>query len=118
MSSSSGILGSQMEYGLSTAEDRRARTPRTDYLDVTRPEIDEETISEVASCLRSGWVTSGPRVRAFEHLLADRLGVPRVLCVSGCTGALLLALRLLGVGRGDEVLVPTLTFAACANVVE
>jgi dTDP-4-amino-4,6-dideoxygalactose transaminase len=94
------------------------RARRDELLDFTRPELDDETIAEALACLRSGWVVSGPRVRAFEGLLAERVRAPYVRCVSGCTGALLLALRLLGVGRGDEVLVPTLTFAACANVVE
>ncbi len=99
-------------------KDRGAQARRGELLDFTRPEIDEETIADALGCLRSGWVVSGPRVRAFERLLADRVGAPYVRCLSGCTGALLLALRLLGVGQGDEVLVPTLTFAACANVVE
>jgi dTDP-4-amino-4,6-dideoxygalactose transaminase len=99
-------------------KDRGAEARRGELLDFTRPELDEETIAEALACLRSGWVVSGPRVRAFERLLADRIRAPYVRCLSGCTGALLLALRLLGVGRGDEVLVPTLTFAACANVVE
>ena len=94
------------------------RARRDELLDFTRPELDDETIAEALACLRSGWVVSGPRVRTFEGLLADRVRAPYVRCLSGCTGALLLALRLLGVGRGDEVLVPTLTFAACANVVE
>jgi dTDP-4-amino-4,6-dideoxygalactose transaminase len=99
-------------------EDRGVRARRDELLEFTRPDLDQETIAEVVECLCSGWVVSGPRVRAFESQLADRLRAPHVRCLSSCTGALLLALRLVGVGRGDEVLVPTLTFAACANVVE
>ena len=99
-------------------EDRSAEARRGMLVEFTRPELDEDTIAEAMACLRSGWVVSGPRVRAFESMLAERVRAEHVRCVSGCTSALLLALRLLGIGRGDEVLVPTLTFAACANVVE
>ena len=99
-------------------EDPSAEARHGTFVEFTRPELDEDTIAEVVACLRSGWVVSGPRVRAFESMLADRVRAEHVRCLSGCTSALLLALRLLGIGRGYEVLVPTLTFAACANVVE
>jgi dTDP-4-amino-4,6-dideoxygalactose transaminase len=99
-------------------EDRSAEARHGVFVEFTRPELDDDTIAEAVACLRSGWVVSGPRVRAFESMLADRVSAEHVRCLSGCTSALLLALRLLGIGRGDEVLVPTLTFAACANVVE
>ena len=68
--------------------------------------------------LRSGWLTSGPKVSAFEEALERRLAPAWVRCISSATGGLLLGLRLAGVGRGDEVILPTLTYAACGNSVE
>ena len=82
------------------------------------PMIGEEEIAEVVACLRSGWVGTGPKVQRFEAMLADYVGVAEVRCLSSCTAALMLALRVLGVGPGDEVLVPTMTFVASANAVE
>jgi dTDP-4-amino-4,6-dideoxygalactose transaminase len=80
--------------------------------------IGEEEIAEVVGCLRSGWVGTGPKVQQFEGMLAEYVGVREVRCLSSCTAALMLALRVLGVGPGDEVLVPTMTFVASANAVE
>ena len=83
-----------------------------------RPVIGEEEIAEVTACLRSGWVGTGPRVQRFERLLAQYLGVGECRCVSSCTAALFLAMHALGIGSGDEVLVPTMTFVASANAIE
>jgi dTDP-4-amino-4,6-dideoxygalactose transaminase len=91
---------------------------RSAFLHLARPDIGEEEIAEVVETLRSGWLVAGPKVAAFEAALEDRLGPAKVRCLSSATAGLLLGLRLAGVGRGDEVIVPTLTFAACANVVE
>ena len=91
---------------------------RTTFLQFARPEIGDEEIEAVVEALRSGWITGGPRVSAFEARLAERLTPAHVRCTSSATGALLIALRMAGVGHGDEVVLPTLTFAACANVVE
>lgn len=88
------------------------------FVGFASPDIRDEEIDEVVATLRSGWVIAGPRVGAFERLLEDRLGVPQIRCLSSCTAGLFLALRCAGVGRGDEVLLPALTFVACANVVE
>jgi perosamine synthetase len=71
----------------------------------------------VLEVLRSGWLTTGSRAKAFEAAFARLVGVEHAIAVSSCTAALHLALRLLEVGPGDEVLVPTTTFAATANVV-
>ena len=90
----------------------------TAFVGFANPDIGDDEIEEVVQTLRSGWVIAGPRVGAFERLLEDRLRVPQIRCLSSCTAGLLLALRCAGIGTGDEVLVPTLTFAACANVVE
>ncbi|MBU6470845.1 MAG: DegT/DnrJ/EryC1/StrS aminotransferase family protein [Gammaproteobacteria bacterium] len=89
-----------------------------DYLPFTRPSIDEETIESVAEVLRSGWITTGPKVAEFEKRLADYLGGGRFLrSFLHATGALEEALVIAGVKPGDEVIVPAMTFAASANVV-
>jgi dTDP-4-amino-4,6-dideoxygalactose transaminase len=82
------------------------------------PLIGEEEIAEVVDSLRSGWVGTGPKVQRFEAALADYLGVPHCRCVSSCTAALILSMRVLGIAPGDEVLVPAMTFVASANAVE
>ena len=87
------------------------------FLPFTRPSIDDATIEAVASVLRSGWVTSGPEVRRFEEELEAYLGGERrVRVFAHATGALEEVLRALGIGPGDEVIVPAMTFAATANV--
>jgi dTDP-4-amino-4,6-dideoxygalactose transaminase len=82
-----------------------------------RPEIGEPEIEEVVATLRSGWLTTGPRVKRLESEFAEFVGAPHALAVNSCTAALHLALEALGVRSGDVVLVPTMTFAATAEVV-
>jgi dTDP-4-amino-4,6-dideoxygalactose transaminase len=82
------------------------------------PLIGDQEIAEVVDSLRSGWVGTGPKVHRLEAMLADYVGVPHCRCLSSCTAALILALQVLGVGPGDEVLVPAMTFVASANAVE
>ena len=91
---------------------------RSSYLHLAQPEIGADEIDEVVETLRSGWVVAGPKVGAFEAALEQRLAPAHVRCLSSATAGLLLGLKLAGVGPGDEVVVPTLTFAACTNVVE
>jgi dTDP-4-amino-4,6-dideoxygalactose transaminase len=91
---------------------------REEFLVFGSPLIGEEEIAEVVACLRSGWVGTGPKVQRFEGMLAEYVGAAEVRCLSSCTAALMLALRVLGIGPGDEVLVPTMTFVASANAVE
>jgi dTDP-4-amino-4,6-dideoxygalactose transaminase len=81
------------------------------------PWIGEEEIAAVVDCLRSGWITTGPRAKQFEAAFAEYLGCRHAVAVNSCTAALHLALEALGVGPGDEVVVPTMTFAATAEVV-
>jgi dTDP-4-amino-4,6-dideoxygalactose transaminase len=88
-----------------------------DYLPFARPTLDEETIAGVAEVLRSGWVTTGPKVREFEGALSQYLGGRTVRTFTSATGALEVALQACGIGPGDEVIVPAMTFAASANVV-
>ncbi|WP_040282240.1 DegT/DnrJ/EryC1/StrS family aminotransferase [Tessaracoccus massiliensis] len=81
------------------------------------PDIREEDIEAVAAVLRSGWITTGPVGREFESGLADYTGAAGVVCLNSCTAALEVALRLLGIGPGDEVVVPSYTYTASASVV-
>jgi dTDP-4-amino-4,6-dideoxygalactose transaminase len=87
------------------------------YLPFAKPTIDEETIAGVADVLRSGWITSGPKVQEFEKVLSEYLGGRTVRTFTSATGALEVALQACGIGHGDEVIVPAMTFAASANVV-
>jgi dTDP-4-amino-4,6-dideoxygalactose transaminase len=91
---------------------------RAEFLVFGSPLIGDDDIAEVVACLRSGWVGTGPKVARFEGMLAEYVGVAEVRCLSSCTAALMLALRVMGIGPGDEVLVPVMTFAASANAVE
>jgi dTDP-4-amino-4,6-dideoxygalactose transaminase len=87
------------------------------FLPFTRPSIDEETIAAVGAVLRSGWITSGPQVRAFETALSDYCGGRLVRTFSSGTATLEVALRLAGIGPGDEVITTPLTWVATANVI-
>ncbi len=91
--------------------------PRREFLPFHRPTLGPAEEAAVLEVLRSGWLTTGPRTQAFEAAFARLVGTEHALAVSSCTAALHLALRLLDIGPGDEVLVPTTTFAATANVV-
>jgi dTDP-4-amino-4,6-dideoxygalactose transaminase len=82
-----------------------------------RASLGEEEVREVAEVIRSGWLTMGPKTVGFERDFAHYTGVTHAIAVSSCTAALHLALEALGIRPGDEVLVPTLTFAATAEVV-
>ncbi len=87
------------------------------FLPFTRPTIDEETIAEVTTVLRSGWITTGPRAAAFEAALSELCGGRPVRAFSSGTATLETALRLAGVGPGDEVITTPLTWVATANVI-
>jgi dTDP-4-amino-4,6-dideoxygalactose transaminase len=94
-------------------------TPRrfAPYLPFTRPSIDEETIAGVVEVLRSGWITSGPRMKQFEVELSSYFGGRPVRALASGTGALELALELAGIGPGDEVVTTAVSWVATANVV-
>ena len=82
------------------------------------PSIGQEEIDEVVDSLRNGWLTTGPKVRVFEEVFAQFVGARHAIAVNSCTTAMTLALAALDIGPGDEVIIPTLTFCAAANVVE
>ena len=88
-----------------------------EFLPFTRPSIDEATIADVAEVLRSGWITTGPRCKALETALSRRFGGRPVRVASSATAALEIALRIAGVGAGDEVITTPLSWVATANVV-
>jgi dTDP-4-amino-4,6-dideoxygalactose transaminase len=89
----------------------------SDFLPFTRPSIDEETIAGVAEVLRSGWITSGPQVKAFEARLSEYLGGRPVRAFNSGTCTMEIALRIAGVGPGDEVITTPLSWVATSNVV-
>jgi perosamine synthetase len=81
------------------------------------PDIGEEEIQSVVETLRSGWLTTGSKTKQFEAEFAHRVGAQHAVAFNSCTAALHLALEAIGVTEGDEVIVPTMTFAATAEVV-
>jgi perosamine synthetase len=81
------------------------------------PWLGEEEAAAAAEAVRSGWVAQGPRVAAFEQSFAERVGAAHAVAVSSCTTALHLCLVALGLGPGDEVVVPSLSFIATTNAV-
>jgi perosamine synthetase len=83
----------------------------------TRPYFRGDEGAAVAEAIASGWVSQGPRVRAFEQAFAARVGAADAVATTNCTTALQLALYVAGVGPGDEVIVPSLSFIATANAV-
>src|SRR4030095_4253348 len=87
------------------------------HLPFARPTLDEATIADVAAVLRSGWITSGPKVKALEAAPAATVGGRPVRVVSSATAALEIALQLAGIGPGDEVITPAMTFFAAPNMI-
>lgn len=88
-----------------------------EFLPFTRPSLDEATINDVAEVLRSGWITSGPKVAAFEAQLSEYFGGRPVRVVNSGTGALEIALRMIDLQPGDEVITTPMTWVATTNVV-
>jgi dTDP-4-amino-4,6-dideoxygalactose transaminase len=90
---------------------------RPDFLIFGSPLILEEDILEVIDTLKSGWIGSGPKVKVFEEGLKNFLGSDQVVAVNSCTSALSLALEIIGLKPGDEVVTTPITFPATANVI-
>ena len=84
---------------------------------LAKPEMGEEEIALVAETIRSGWITQGPRVAEFEAAFAARVGAAQAIATSNCTTALHAALLALGIGAGDEVIVPAHSYIASANCI-
>lgn len=88
-----------------------------DFLPFVRPNIDDATIAEVGKVLASGWITSGPKVQAFEATLSDLFGGRPVRTFSNGSATMEIALRIADIGPGDEVITTPITWVATANVV-
>lgn len=82
------------------------------------PDIREEDIQEVVDALRSGWITTGPRTKTFEAKIAEYCETNRAVCLNSATAGMELILRLLGIGKGDEVITSAYTYTASASVIE
>ncbi|MCB0698586.1 MAG: DegT/DnrJ/EryC1/StrS family aminotransferase [Chitinophagales bacterium] len=83
-------------------------------IDFAPPYIDEDIIAEVTDTLRSGWLTTGPKVRELEELSAKMFGLERTVCVNSWTSGAAIVFKWLGIGKGDEVILPAYTYAATA----
>lgn len=81
------------------------------------PDISELEINEVAEALRSGWITTGPRTKQLEKYIAQWIGTEKCVCLNSQTACAEMALRVMGIGEGDEVIVPAYTYTATASVV-
>jgi len=90
---------------------------RTEFLPFSRPSITEEDISAVADVLRSGWITTGPNVADFERAFCENVGCKRAVALSSATAGMHLVLKALGIGPGDEVITPSMTWVSTINLI-
>src|SRR5215471_12527113 len=88
---------------------------REQYLPFGQPNFSEEEMAAVTRVLRSRWIGMGPETEHFESELAQFVSAPHVVTVNSCTSALFLSLLVHGIGPGDEVIVPSLTWCSTAN---
>ena len=90
---------------------------RKDFLVFGNPQIEEDEIKEVVDCLRSGWISTGPRVAQFEEQFKQYIGSKHALALNSCTAGLHLSMIVAGLKPGDEVITTPMTFAATANAI-
>ena len=81
------------------------------------PDISDEEINEVIESLKSGWITTGPKTKEFERKITEYCGSDRTVCLSSATSSLEMTLRMLGIGKGDEVILPAYTYTATCSVI-
>ena len=81
------------------------------------PDISDGEINEVIDTLKSGWITTGPKTKELERRLSGFTNTPKTVCLNSATAALELTLRVLGIGEGDEVIVPAMTYTASCSVI-
>ena len=81
------------------------------------PDISDGEINEVIDTLKSGWITTGPKTKELERRLSEFTNTPKTVCLNSATAALELTLRILGIGEGDEVIVPAMTYTASCSVI-
>src|SRR3990172_3447679 len=91
--------------------------PRAEFLPFARADLDDSELAELRETLASGWLTTGPKTKQFEAEFAAYVHAPHAIAVNSGTAAMHLALEAIGLREGDEVIVPTYTFAATAEVV-
>ena len=90
---------------------------RKSFLVFGSPLIEQQEIDEVVASMKSGWLGTGPKVHRFEEMFKEYKGVKYSMALNSCTAALHLSMIAAGIKRGDEIIVPTMTFAATANAV-
>ena len=91
---------------------------RATFLPFCRPSITEEDIAALADVLRSGWITTGPKVNELEEMVARRTGARHAIAATSGTALMHLALQAMGIGPGDEVVGPSMTWVSTPNMVE
>jgi perosamine synthetase len=111
----SGLRVGPPTDGVAVPSRASAAHRRETYLPFGKPDFGDEEVEAVARVIRSGWVGMGAETIAFEQELAEAFGAPHVVTVNSCTSALFLSLLALGVGPGDEVVVPSFTWISTAN---
>jgi len=90
---------------------------REDFLPLSRPAIGAEEISQVVACLKSGWITTGPLCQKFEQQFCELTGAGQAVSVTSGTAGMHLVLLALGIGPGDEIITPSMTFASTINMI-
>ena len=91
---------------------------KTMNISFSPPDMSELEIQEVADAIKSGWITTGPKTKELERQIAKYVGVNRCVCLNSQTACGEMALRILGIGEGDEVIVPAYTYSASASIVD
>ena len=87
-------------------------------IEFSPPDISQLEIDEVVDTLKSGWITTGPKTKKFEKLITEYIGTEKTVCLNSATAALELNLKILGIGEGDEVIVPAYTYTASSSIVD
>src|SRR5512135_2151697 len=90
---------------------------RPDFLPLNRPSIGEAEISAVTECLKSRWITTGPQCAGFEERFQTLTGARHAVSVVSATAGMHLVLMALGIGPGDEIITPSMTFASTVNMI-
>ena len=85
------------------------------FLPFSRPTVTPAEVAEVTQCLESGWITTGPRVKCFEEMLAEYVGAPHVITLTSATAGLYLVLKALDLQPDDEVITTPMTFVALSR---